>query len=166
MFLSLHHRKKHSAPSLSPPQEAIESNAVTLQPQAQTPQLLLRTFTNFAAMPWTHSRTFTSFLNDEAQNYAQYSRWGCTGAEYSRVCVYIPLQGVNSTSQSGSISNLLMVHSTHSVTFLINILNRTGPGIEPWGTPLKLMPQNLILDLPILPRFLFLPVPSISRGSP
>lgn len=61
------------------------------------------------------------------------------------------------------IANLLMVHSTSSSTFLINILNIKGPEIEPWGTPLKLMPQNLILDLPILPKFLFPPVPSRSQ---
>ena len=40
-------------------------------------------FTSFVALLWTHSRTFTSFLNCGAQNCTQASRWGRTNAEYS-----------------------------------------------------------------------------------
>lgn len=38
-------------------------------------------FSSFAVLLWTHPRTWVSFLNCGAQNYAQYSRWGCTKVE-------------------------------------------------------------------------------------
>lgn len=50
--------------------------------KAQCPQPLC---TGHAFQPylWTHSSTFTSFLNGRAQNCTQYTTWGYTNTKYT-----------------------------------------------------------------------------------
>lgn len=54
--------------------------------------------------------------------------------------------GVNSTSQSGSISKLSNGAFNSCIHILDKYIEQKGAWNELWGTPLKLMPQNLILD--------------------
>ena len=73
--------------STSPPQAAAESNEVAfslLLSKPDKPRVLncssqampSSPFTSFVALVWTHSRTFTSFLNSGAQTCTSCSRWG------------------------------------------------------------------------------------------
>ncbi|KAK4824371.1 hypothetical protein QYF61_014031 [Mycteria americana] len=122
--------------------------------------------TSFVALLWMHSRTFTSFLICGAQNCTQYSRCRirhldllnfipliiaqCSNLSRSLCKASCPSRESTAPPCLVSSANLLMVHSTPASRSLINILNRTGPRIEPRGTPLLTGCQPDILS-PIPP---------------
>ncbi|KAK4816063.1 hypothetical protein QYF61_011071 [Mycteria americana] len=88
--------EKSSAPPSPPPllrklQRATRSPLSLLFSRLDKPRVLSHSsqdmpsspVTSSVALRWTHSRTFTSFLNGGAQNCTQRSRGGHTSAEYS-----------------------------------------------------------------------------------